>query len=136
MLQLGLLLKQVHGDVESAEECYRNAIKHDQQYAHAWLNLGVLLKTERRDFAGAEQAYRRAIKIDPLEPWVHYNLGRLLLEARDDVAGADALFRKFVKLAPDADEAQKARDAVDAARKQHRHGPQIEEQNDISLSER
>ena len=82
---LGLAL-QGKGDLESAEQAFRNAIaieqKSDNGYERPWLNLGRLLR-ERNDLKEAIPALRKAVEINSSSADALLELGKAEISASD-----------------------------------------------------
>src|SRR4029077_14223271 len=82
---LGLALEG-KGDLESAEEAYRNAIEIEQKinnpYERPWLNLGRLLR-ERNDLKEAIPALRKAVEINSSSADALLELGKAEISASD-----------------------------------------------------
>ena len=95
---LGILLSD-KGDIDQAEEAYRTAIKHKDDYADVWYNLGNLLKN-RGDFDQAEEAYRTAIKHKDDDAFAWNNLG-ILLKNKGDIDQAEEAYRTAIKYKDD-----------------------------------
>jgi len=62
---------------EEAIECFRNALRHRENFADAWQNYGTLLG-ELGQLQEAVVCLRRARSIDPRMFGVHFNLGNCL----------------------------------------------------------
>src|SRR6267154_2475650 len=101
-LELGLAEGQL-GNLESAADEFRRALRLNHRFAAAHSLLGVTLRRQG-DHAGALAEFRKAVEIDPEDPEVQYNLG-MELKAGGDTAGAIAAFRRAIELKPDFEKA-------------------------------
>jgi len=86
------------GDTVGAEECFRQAIQHQPDFAEAYTNLALLLE-KQGDKAGAEESYRHAIAINPLQPETHLNLG-VLLASQKRFIEAEASYLQCLEFKP------------------------------------
>jgi len=87
------------GDLESAADCYRLAIQHDQKYAEAHNNLGFVFALQNK-FDEALPFYQNAVRLNPALYKAHYNLGHALanLNRRSE---AKQSFTQVIALVPD-----------------------------------
>ena len=81
-----------------AENCFRNAIKINPDFAEAWANLGHL-RGKVGDYGFAEQCYLKSIALCPdLEP-AHLMLGVMLMNLKR-FAESEHLYREYLKQHP------------------------------------
>jgi tetratricopeptide (TPR) repeat protein len=86
------------GDMEQAEQLYRQVLEADPGHADAHANLGVaLLTTGRKQEALA--CFRQALRSDPQHFYAHNNLGNALME-QGHMAEAIACFRQALRINP------------------------------------
>lgn len=76
--QLGLVLMEA-GNLQGAEERFKQAANYDKHYPDPWNNLGIVAQ-RRCDFSTACEYFRQAIAIDPNYPTAQGNLGLSLRE--------------------------------------------------------
>jgi Flp pilus assembly protein TadD len=86
------------GDVETALEQLRQAIRLAPDYPDAYYNLGAALLT-RGAIDEAIRAYKRALELDPRYAEAHNNLG-VVLESGGDRAGAVLHYRHAIEIQP------------------------------------
>ncbi|ARU31854.1 hypothetical protein CAP31_09325 [Sulfuriferula sp. AH1] len=87
------------GETIEAEECFRQALLRNPEFAEALTNLG-LLREQAGAMEEAEACYRQALAIHP-DAQTLLNLGAMLL-ARKSFAEAEAVNRHALQLAPDS----------------------------------
>jgi len=76
--QLGLVLMEA-GNLQGAEERFKQAASYDKHYPDPWNNLGIVAQ-RRRTFSTACEYFRQAIAIAPNYPMAQGNLGLSLRE--------------------------------------------------------
>jgi len=100
---LGLALEG-KGDLESAEQAYRNAIEIEEKinsgYERPWLNLGRLL-SETNDLKDAIPVLRKAVAINPNSADALLELGKAELSAAD-LQQARKHLERSIELGPDS----------------------------------
>jgi len=69
------------GDLERADELYRQSLAIYSSQTGAWNNLGNVLMAQH-NYVDAQDAFRRAIDLEPNRPEPYTSLGRLWLEAK------------------------------------------------------
>jgi tetratricopeptide (TPR) repeat protein len=94
-LNLGTLLTKM-GDLKSAEEFLRDAIRYDPKLAKARYRLGMNLHQQHRDTEAIPELHMAA-DLDPSDPEPWYTLGRIY-ESRGDSGSAADVFRRFETL--------------------------------------
>jgi len=94
---LGNLLLRT-GNLERAEQSYRQALRVDARNADAYLNLGNLLAAAGRD-AEARECLQKALKLAPGLLEAHMSMGRLEERAGNWAAAEDS-FRRVTQAAP------------------------------------
>lgn len=94
-LNLGTLLTKM-GDLKSAEECLRDAVRYDPKLAKARYRLGINLHQQHRDTEAVPEL-RQAADLDPSDPEPWYTLGRIY-ESRGDSSSAADGFQRFETL--------------------------------------
>lgn len=97
--QQGSLLAN-QGDLAGAEQAFRRALEHHDDWAEAHNNLGIVLGKQQR-FEQAILAYQRAVELKPDFVDAHHNLGTTLAQLGRHDEAADC-FRRAVELQPDA----------------------------------
>jgi hypothetical protein len=75
---LGRYLFQVRGDLQSAVEEYRKAVRLNPYEAHAWLELAALQQT-LDDVSGQREALEEAIRAEPTTPDVAWEAANFFL---------------------------------------------------------
>lgn len=91
------------GQLDAAEQGYREHLAHDPDDADALHLLGVL-KQQRGDAAAAEQSIRRAIELAPERAQYHLSLGGVQMRQGDEAA-ARMSFEAALMLDPNSAEA-------------------------------
>jgi hypothetical protein len=86
------------GQVEQAEEYYRQVLDADPKHADAWVYLGIAL-FDRRRFAESVEAYRQALQVNEHNPIAWNNLGNSL-RLLGQVAEADHCFDRALQQRP------------------------------------
>jgi tetratricopeptide (TPR) repeat protein len=94
-LNLGTLLMKI-GDLKSAEECLRDAVRFDARLAKAHYRLGMNLHQQKRDTEAIPELHQAA-ELDPSDAEPFYTLGRIYEGQGESNASADA-FRRFEML--------------------------------------
>jgi tetratricopeptide (TPR) repeat protein len=88
------------GDVNRAEDEYRESVRLDPAFPPGWASLGQLLYYRRHDVPGAMAAYRKALEIAP-----YYAEGNAMLAqalaAQGDIGGAIEHYRRALAVDPD-----------------------------------
>jgi len=97
MNDLGVFLS-AQGDVDGAEQAFRQARQLSPRYLPAMLNLSDVYRTRQRDDAG-EALLREALRAYPDSADVHYTLGLLLVRTQRTAASV-SLFARARELAP------------------------------------
>ena len=91
--------QQLHaGEMQAAEQAFRQAIGLDEQFAEAHGNLGYVLD-QIGAHAEAEGHYRLALELAPNHATVHLNLGALLVQKKRH-AEAEACYAAALALEP------------------------------------
>ena len=93
------LTAHADGDLDKAEELYRETLRLDPQNKFAYYNLGVIAQTQG-DSERAISSYRDAIDIDPDFVPALFNLAILATET-GDAHDAVGLYSHIVEVAPD-----------------------------------
>jgi tetratricopeptide (TPR) repeat protein len=112
------ILEYVAGNVESAFDCFRQALKHDQRHWESHYNLGNLY-FDTGQHGPARVHYEVAAEIEEEFRNVHFNLG-LVLALEGEYAPAVAALERFRDLAPE-EEAAAAEELLDALRASKAH---------------
>jgi tetratricopeptide (TPR) repeat protein/serine/threonine protein kinase len=99
LVHLGRTL-QATGKRDEAIECFRKAIRHDDQHARAHLALGIAL-SEHGSIKAAIACYKRAVELDPQSADAYSNFGLALLK-QGEVEQAIACCKRAIELAPDS----------------------------------
>jgi tetratricopeptide (TPR) repeat protein len=94
-LNLGTLLMKM-GELKSAEECLKQAVRYGPNLAKAHYRLGMNLHQQKRDTEAIPEL-QRAAELDSSDPEPLYALGRLY-EIRGDTSAAAEVFQRFEKL--------------------------------------
>ena len=89
---------QTKGDVETAEELYRQVLEEDPNNKVAYYNLGVLEEGKGPD-SRAEEYYSKALAIDPNFVPALFNLA-IRREAAGNPQEAADIYRKIIQLEP------------------------------------
>ncbi|MDY7048060.1 MAG: TIGR03032 family protein [Microcystis panniformis WG22] len=97
-LALGDLYRQL-GDIAAAMECYREAIRLDENYIAAYQNLGALLMSVN-NIAGAKFCFKKVLDLNPEIPGIYRNLGEIY-EAEGNPIKALECFNYALTLEPD-----------------------------------
>jgi len=87
-LDLGTLLMKM-GDLKSAEECLRDAVRFDAKLAKTHYRLGMNLHQQKRDTEAIRELHQAA-QLDPSDPDPFYTLGRIYEGQGEPKASADA----------------------------------------------
>jgi len=87
------------GDMESAAQCYRQAIDINPGFAEAHLNLGFVLN-EQKLYEEASQSLKLAIRFNPKLEDAHYLLAMISQEL-GNLEDAITLFNKAIEIKPD-----------------------------------
>jgi tetratricopeptide (TPR) repeat protein len=66
------------GDLDAAEACFLEAIRHPPLLAEAYSNLGAI-ELRRGDLSQSAEHFARAVELDPRNPDLHVNYGIALL---------------------------------------------------------
>lgn len=93
------------GELEGAEQCYRNGIEADPNDSICYSNLGYVLHEQRR-WDDAEEMLVRAVELNPDDFDAHYLLGNLY-RLRDERLLTIASFRKALAIKPDFEECRR-----------------------------
>src|SRR5262245_24799290 len=88
-IQQGLQSQQV-GNLDHAEELYRNVLAVAPENAQAW-HLWGAVAFQKNDIYAAADRMRRAIELDPNDSQFHSNLGLVLTTAGNFAEGEKAL---------------------------------------------
>ena len=102
------------GSVEQAFDCFRNALKQDQQHWESHYNLANLY-FDTEEFRPARVHYELAAEIEPGFRNIYFNLGLVLAIDEEFELAIDALSR-YRKLAPES-EAGTAEDLLEHLRR-------------------
>ena len=102
------------GGVEQAFDCFRNALKQDQQHWESHYNLANLY-FDTGEYRPARVHYELAAEIEPEFRNIYFNLGLVLAIDEEFELAIDALSR-YRKLAPDS-EAGAAEDLLEHLRR-------------------
>ncbi|MCP4890441.1 MAG: tetratricopeptide repeat-containing glycosyltransferase family protein [Rubripirellula sp.] len=86
------------GQIEQAEEYYRQVLNQDPKHADAWVYLGIAL-FDRREFVESSQAYREALTLSDRNPIAWNNLGNSL-RMQGLVEEADQCFERALQQKP------------------------------------
>jgi Flp pilus assembly protein TadD len=86
------------GQIEQAEEYYRQVLNQDPKHADAWVYLGIAL-FDRREFVESSQAYRKALTLSDHNPIAWNNLGNSL-RMQGLVEEADQCFERALQQKP------------------------------------
>jgi Flp pilus assembly protein TadD len=97
-LREGLLHHQ-RGNLQGAEDCFRQAVQEHPRDPDAF-NLLAMVLAARKRFGEAVKLLEKAIALRPADPVLLGNLGGLLAEANDPLAAVGPL-REAIKLKPD-----------------------------------
>ncbi len=92
------------GELEAAEQHYRDILATEPHHSGSLTNLGVLL-VSRQQLDEAERVYAVAVAANPNLPAVHFNLGNLF-RRRGRLAEAAAAFEQVLRLNPNHAPAQ------------------------------
>jgi tetratricopeptide (TPR) repeat protein len=93
------------GNLQTAEQLYRQVLERDPRHADAWRCLGLLAKQVGRLDLAVENI-RRCLLLSPGYASAHFNLGNVLREQRL-LEQAAASYRQAIHLKPDFAEAHK-----------------------------
>lgn len=104
------------GDAVKAEECFREAIALEPDFAEAHANLGLLLDQKGMSDE-AEHHYRHSIHINPDIGNTHMNLG-VLLAGQKRFQEAEVAYLRAMELVPDSPELWTNLGVLQACRKQ------------------
>ena len=88
------------GELDAAEDCFRNALKEAPDKAELHANLGYLLDLKGAPYE-ALQCYARSIDLDPGIAQVHLNYGALLIGLKL-LGAAEAAFTQAIQLEPES----------------------------------
>ena len=86
------------GNLDEAEETYRQVIEADRKDADAWVYLGIL-QFDRRQFESSTESYRRALEIRDHYPIAWNNLGNSF-RMLGQVENAEQCFTKALSQHP------------------------------------
>jgi Tfp pilus assembly protein PilF len=92
------LQAQLAGNIDDAEDDFKEVIERDPKNKYAFYNLGLIYQN-RNENEDAEQYYRLALAIDPKFGVALYNLA-ILRAAADDIPGAIRLYREAIASNP------------------------------------
>jgi tetratricopeptide (TPR) repeat protein len=92
------------GNLQLAEQLYRQVVQADSSHADAWCFLGVACQAQSR-LAEAEIALQRAVQLAPSHPSASSFLGAVLLQ-QSRPAEAVAAFQQALRIEPDNAEIQ------------------------------
>jgi protein O-GlcNAc transferase len=87
------------GQLQKAEELYRQILQTQPNLAEIHNNLGVVLQAQNK-LEEAEVCFRQVIKLKPEATNAHNNLGNLL-QAQDKLEEAEVCYRQALVLKPD-----------------------------------
>ena len=93
------------GDVDAAEEAFREAVRAEPTFAQTYFWLGTALFQEH-DGAGAASSFRQAVALQPLHAAAYKGLSQAL-EMQGDRAGAIEALRLAVRYQPQQAEMQR-----------------------------
>jgi cytochrome c-type biogenesis protein CcmH/NrfG len=91
------------GDLDSARDDHKRAIKISPHYAEVYYNMGNSLQ-RKGNFKGAIDSYESALKINPNHVQSYYNMGNALRD-NDDLEAAIEKYKQVLKIKPDFVEA-------------------------------
>src|SRR5687768_1926857 len=97
-LREGLLHHQ-RGNLQGAEDCFRQAVQEYPRDLDA-LNLLAMVLAAQKRFGEAVKLLQKAVALRPADPVLLGNLGGLLAEANDPLAAIGPL-REAIRLKPD-----------------------------------
>jgi tetratricopeptide (TPR) repeat protein len=112
------ILEYVAGNSETAFDCFRQALKHDQRHWESHYNLGNLY-FDSGQHDPSRVHYEAAAEIEPGFRNVHFNLALILALEAEYGAAIEALER-FRELAPE-EEAEAAEELLDTLRASQAH---------------
>jgi tetratricopeptide (TPR) repeat protein len=105
-----------------AVEWYEQALRLKPDDANVSTDLGVAYYyTDQPDKAIAQ--FERSLKVDPKHTKTMLNMGIVKAFGKQDLAGASAAWKQVIATAPDSQEAQAARKALDGLQQAHPGGP-------------
>jgi len=117
-------LGNLYFDAERYEESikwYGEALKLRPNDANVSTDLGVSYFYTNQADKALEQ-FTHSLKIDPRHAKTLLNLGVVRAYGKQDLAGAEEAWRQLIALAPDSQEAQAARRALDSLKSAHPGG--------------
>jgi tetratricopeptide (TPR) repeat protein len=86
------------GNLQQAENLYREILEHQPDNVDALYFLGVILQ-QKKDYDSTISLYRKALHINPHNADVYYNLG-LIFQDKAEVDEAIEWYRQAIKLKP------------------------------------
>ena len=94
--ELGEFLWEQMGDLDGAEDVFRNAVASNPHDTCALTDLAAFLCEERGELQEAERLYRRAVDSSPADAGALCCLADFLATERNDIAGATEQYNKAV----------------------------------------
>jgi tetratricopeptide (TPR) repeat protein len=125
-------LGNLYFDAERYEESikwYGEALKLRPNDANVSTDLGVSYFYTNQADKALEQ-FTHSLKIDPKHAKTLLNLGVVRAYGKQDLAGAEEAWRQLIALAPDSQEAQAARRALDSLKSAHPGGTAAQKPGD------
>jgi len=91
------------GDLEKAEDCFRQVLKLNNGYSEAYYHLGRIF-FKRGKYEEAIKNYRRVIEIDPDHAKAYFSIG-LIFQLHGKIREAEKFYLKAIEMNPDFAEA-------------------------------
>jgi tetratricopeptide (TPR) repeat protein len=107
---------------QEATQWYEQALKIQPNDANVSTDLGVAYYyTDQPD--RAIQQFEQSLRIDPKHTKTMLNMGIVKAFGKQDLAGAAAAWQQVIATAPDSQEAQAAKKALEGLQQAHPGGP-------------
>lgn len=104
------------GKIEEAQQEVQEVAKLDPSLAgQSYYNLGAILSERGKSKEGVE-LFKKAVELDPKNARSYYQLGLAYFSSPDTMPAAIAVLEKYLQLEPNGENAQTAKQLIDAAK--------------------